>query len=64
MPDSVDFGICPVKSKNVKTVITQNVGTAIAKFTLSCTNPMFSASPVEGIVEVGQTIMVEQIKNC
>ena len=59
IPDAVDFGVCPVKSKNIKTILTQNVGTAVAKFTLSCTRPMFEASPVEGIVEVGQTIMIE-----
>jgi len=59
MPDAVDFNTCPVKSRNVKTILTQNVGTAMAKFTLSCTKPMFEASPVEGIVEVGQTTMIE-----
>ena len=59
LPDDVDFGVCPVKSKNVKTILTQNVGTALAKFTLRCSPPAFEAFPAEGLVEPGQTVMVE-----
>jgi hydrocephalus-inducing protein len=59
LPDQVDFGVCPVKSTNTRSIIAQNVGSSQARFTLSCTKSVFTASPAEGIVEVGQTIMVE-----
>ena len=59
LPDAVDFGVCPVKSTATKTLIAQNVGTCTANFTLAATPSCFTASPPEGIVEVGQTIMIE-----
>ena len=59
LPDDVDFGVAPVKSTRSKTLIVQNVGTCIANFRLRCTPPVFVASPAEGIVETGQTIMLE-----
>ena len=59
LPDAVDFGVCPVKSTATKTLIAQNVGTCTANFTLAASPSCFTASPPEGIVEVGQTIMIE-----
>ena len=58
LPDDVDFGVTPVKSTRSKSLIVQNVGTCIANFRLKCTHA-FTASPSEGIVEVGQTVMLE-----
>jgi hypothetical protein len=59
LPDDVDFGVSPVKSTRSKSLIVQNVGTCIANFRLKCSPSVFVASPAEGIVEVGQTVMLE-----
>ena len=34
-PDTVNFGICPVKHMSTKTLLVRNVGEKEAKFTLS-----------------------------
>jgi len=58
-PDEVDFGVAAVKSTTCKTFIVRNIGTCTAKFILSCSRAVFSASPVEGSLAVGQSMLVE-----
>jgi len=71
-PDDINFGTAAVKNELEKTLIVRNVGSEVAHFNLDAmtfaeentadadqgTLNVFSASPSDGLVEVGQTVMV------
>ena len=56
-PDSVNFGICPVKHTTEKPVIIRNVGEKPTKWVLKIPAP-FKAEKTEGFLEVGQVDQV------
>jgi len=63
-PDKVTFSTTAVKNTTERNLIVRNVGTSAAHFSLSTNNldggdeNVFGASPADGLVEVGQTVMV------
>ena len=58
-PDDITFPATAVKNTMEKTLIVRNVGTCEAHFSLSTSDDsVFGASPADGLVEVGQTVMV------
>ncbi|GMI20613.1 hypothetical protein TeGR_g8280 [Tetraparma gracilis] len=57
-PDSIDFGTSAVKDGRSKNLIVRNVGSCAAHFSLDCGSGVFAATPADGLVEVGQTVMV------
>ena len=58
-PDDITFPPTAVKNTMEKTLIVRNVGTCEAHFILSTSDDsVFGASPADGLVEVGQTVMV------
>ena len=58
-PDSVDFGFCPVKSAMRKVLLVQNVGSAVAQFSMRSMNKQFSCPGEEMSVEPGGSQMIE-----
>ncbi|GMH58813.1 hypothetical protein TrST_g5240 [Triparma strigata] len=58
-PDDITFPATAVKNTMEKTLIVRNVGTCEAHFSLTTSDDsVFGASPADGLVEVGQTVMV------
>ena len=57
-PDEIVFPTTAVKNTTEKTLIVRNVGTCEAHFSLMTDDNVFGASPADGLVEVGQTVMV------
>ena len=58
-PDEINFGVCPVKSESRKSLLLQNIGSSIARFTLRSTNPCFTCPGEEQIVDPGASLMLE-----
>jgi len=58
-PDEINFGVCPVKSETRKSLLLQNIGSSIARFTLRSTNPSFTCPGEEQIVDPGASLMLE-----
>lgn len=58
-PDEINFGVCPVKSETRKSLLLQNIGSSIARFTLRSTNPAFTCPGEEQIVDPGASLMLE-----
>ena len=54
-PDSLDFGRVPVKHQVKRPVIISNTGEKASKWQLSLPSTCFTASKVEGILEIGQS---------
>ena len=58
-PDTVDFGLCPVKSAMRKVLLVQNVGAAPANFTMKSLTKEFSCPGEEMLIEPGASQMIE-----
>ncbi len=58
-PDSVDFGFCPVKSAMRKVLLVQNIGSAVANFSMRSMTKEFSCLGEEMSVEPGGSQMIE-----
>jgi hypothetical protein len=57
IPDTVDFGFCPVGEPTLKSLYIANTGQLPAKYSIECAAP-FSVSPAQGITAPGQQIEI------
>ncbi|CAM9537111.1 unnamed protein product, partial [Discosporangium mesarthrocarpum] len=58
-PDQILLPNAAVKSRSSKTLVVRNMGTKTASVTLSCSDPAFGVSPVDALVLVGQSALLE-----
>lgn len=60
IPDSLSFGLCPVRLTTAKALTVRNVGTRGAKFAFKTSDDdVFTVSPVSAELEQGQAVQIE-----
>lgn len=59
MPDEIDFGPCPIKSPTEKKIVIQNVGTSVAKFSMTSFLPNVVCPEQDIAVEANGTYALE-----
>eukprot|EP01032_Pedospumella_encystans_P008479 gene8479-10061_t len=59
LPDEVDFGSYPIKSASQRKLQVKNVGTAVARFNLRSSNPLFTCPTQDLAIEAGASESIE-----